>query len=302
MKKTLALLLGFIITLALIGCGANYDEPLKVIVPNGAPALSQIFMQENENYAVSVVNGVDPLVAAFGSGTHDFIFAPTNLGAKLYNSGIEYKFIAAVTFGNYYLVSMEESFTLESLEGKEIVVFGQNATSDIVLRYVLEENEINVTYRYVDSVGTANAEFALDNDIIILSAEPMLSILGNTVSGFNTIDLQAEYQDLTGETSYPQAGVFAKASLENTYVRDFLKALEDSIDEVNNDIEATVTMAAQLKYSFPESVLRASIPNSNIGFEKASDVREDLEAYFNIILDMNGALIGGKLPDDDFYF
>lgn len=302
MKKTLALLLGFIITLALIGCGANYDEPLKVIVPNGAPALSQIFMQENENYAVSVVNGVDPLVAAFGSGTHDFIFAPTNLGAKLYNSGIEYKFIAAVTFGNYYLVSMEESFTLESLEGKEIVVFGQNATSDIVLRYVLEENEINVTYRYVDSVGTANAEFALDNDIIILSAEPMLSILGNTVSGFNTIDLQAEYQDLTGEASYPQAGVFAKASLENTYVRDFLKALEDSIDEVNNDIEATVTMAAQLKYSFPESVLRASIPNSNIGFEKASDVREDLEAYFNIILDMNGALIGGKLPDDDFYF
>jgi len=269
--------------------------------------LSQMFMQDNENYEVSVVNGADPLVAAFGtsafgSGTHDFIFAPTNLGARLYNSGIEYKFIAAVTFGNYYLVSMEENFTLESLEGKEIVVFGQNATSDIVLRYVLEENEINVTYRYVDSVGTANAEFAIDNDIIILSAEPMLSILGNTVSGFNTIDLQAEYQDLTGEASYPQAGVFAKASLENAYVRDFLKALEDSIDKVNNDIDATVTMAAQLEYSFPESVLRSAIPNSNIGFEKASDVREDLEAYFNIILDMNGALIGGQLPDDDFYF
>jgi len=174
MKKTLTLLLGFLISFALLGCGANYDEPLKVIVPNGAPALAQIFMQENENYEVSVVNGAQPLVAAFGSGTHDFIFAPTNLGAKLYNSGLEYQFIAAVTFGNYYLVSMEDDFTLSSLEGKEIVVFGQNATSDIVLRYVLEENNITATLRYVPSVGDANAEFALDNDIIILSAEPML--------------------------------------------------------------------------------------------------------------------------------
>lgn len=302
MKKTLSILLGFIVSLTLIGCGANYDEPLKVIVPNGAPALSQIFMQENENYEVSVVNGADPLVAAFGSGSHDFIFAPTNLGAKLYNSGINYQFIAAVTFGNYYLVSMEDNFTLESLEDKEIVVFGQNSTSDIVLRYVLGENDINPTYRYVDSVGTANAEFVLDNDIIILSAEPMLSILANSVSGFNTIDLQAEYQEITGEDSYPQAGVFAKASLDSRYVRDFLNALEDSIDEVNSDLDSTVAKAAELEYSFPESVLRGAIPNSNIGFEKASDVREDLEAYFNIILDMNGALIGGQLPDDDFYF
>jgi NitT/TauT family transport system substrate-binding protein len=302
MKKTVVILLGFIISLALIGCSANYDQPLKVIVPNGAPALSQIFMQESENYEVSIVNGVDPLVAAFGSGSHDFIFAPTNLGAKLYNSGIEYQFIAAVTFGNYYLVSMEDNFTLASLEGKEIVVFGQNATSDIVLRYVIEENDINVTYRYVDSVGTANAEFILDNDIIILSAEPMLSILANTVSGFNTIDLQAEYQEITGESSYPQAGVFAKASLDSRYVRDFLKALENSIEEVNNDLDSTVAKALELEYSFPETVLRGAIPNSHIGFEKASAVREDLEAYFNIILDMNGALIGDQLPDDDFYF
>ena len=302
MKKTLTLLLSFIISLALIGCSANYDEPIKVIVPNGAPALSQIFMQENENYEVSVVNGADPLVAAFGSGTHDFIFAPTNLGAKLYNSGIEYKFVAAVTFGNYYLVSMEDNFTIESLDGKEIVVFGQNATSDIVLRYVLEENDINATFSYVGSVGEANAQFILDNDIIILSAEPLLSILANSVSGFNTIDLQAEYQEITGEASYPQAGVFAKASLENRYVRDFLNALEDSVDSVNNDLDAAVAKAVELEYSFPESVLRAAIPNSNIGYESAADVREDLEAYFNIILDMNGALIGNQLPDDDFYF
>ncbi len=300
MKKILTIIMIMIVSISITAC--NNSEPLTVMAPNGAPALAQLFVQDDEeNYTVDIVNGVDPLVAAFGSGSHDFIFAPTNLGAKLYNSGIEYKFIAAITFGNYYLVSMEDNFTLESLEGKEIVVFGQNATSDIVLKYILEENEISATLTYVDSVATANAAFIADNTKIIMSAEPLLSVLAINVSGFNTIDLQTEYQEITGESSYPQAGVFAKTSLSSRQIRNFLNDLEDSVEKVNTDLDSTVAKAAELEYTFPEAVIRSAIPNSNIDFIAASDVRNDLESYFSIILTMNGALIGDKLPDDDFY-
>ncbi|XFA98302.1 hypothetical protein ACAG96_05350 [Candidatus Izemoplasma sp. B36] len=300
MKKIFTIILIMIISISITAC--NNSDPLTVMAPNGAPALAQLFVQDDEeNYTVDIVNGVDPLVAAFGSGSHDFIFAPTNLGAKLYNSGIEYKFIAAITFGNYYLVSMEDNFTLESLEGKEIVVFGQNATSDIVLKYILEENDITATLTYVDSVTTSNAAFIADNTKIIMSAEPLLSVLALNVSGFNTIDLQAEYQEITSESSYPQAGVFAKISLSSRQIRNFLNDLEDSVDKVNTDLDTTVAKAAELEYTFPEAVIRSAIPNSNIDFITASDVRNDLESYFNIILTMNGALIGDTLPDDDFY-
>ena len=159
MRKILVFLLAILLTLGLVGCNSS-SEPLTIMAPNGAPALSQLFLQDDsENYSVDIVNGADPLVAAFGSGSHDFIFAPTNLGAKLYTSGIEYKFIAAITFGNYFLVSMEDNFTIESLEGKEIVVFGQNSTSDIIIKYILAENNITADIEYVDAVATANAEF-----------------------------------------------------------------------------------------------------------------------------------------------
>ncbi len=302
MKKILVFLLAILLTLGLVGCNSN-SEPLTIMAPNGAPALSQLFMQDDsENYSVDIVNGADPLVAAFGSGSHDFIFAPTNLGAKLYTSGIEYKFIAAITFGNYYLVSMEDNFTIESLEGKDIVVFGQNATSDIIIRYILEENNINATITYVDAVDTANAEFIVDNTKIIMSAEPLLSILALNVPDFNTIDLQAEYQEITGETSYPQAGVFVKTEITDRQIRNFLDDLENSVEKVNNDLDSAVAKAVELEYTFPEAVLRSAIPNSNIGFVTAEDIREDLEDYFNIILEMNGVLIGDQLPDDDFYF
>jgi ABC-type nitrate/sulfonate/bicarbonate transport system substrate-binding protein len=302
MKKVLSFLMVALLFVGLIGCNTD-SEPLTVMAPNGAPALAQIFVQDDsENYTVDVVNGADPLAAAFGSGSHDFIFAPTNLGAKLYTSGIEYKFIAAVTFGNYFLASTQENFTLESLEGKEVIVFGQNSTSDIVLKYVLSENDINVTFSYVDAVTTANAALIADNSKIILSAEPLLSVLANQVTNLNTIDLQTEYQEITGKSSYPQAGVFAKASLTSKQINRFLDDLEDSINKVNNDLDNSIAKALELEYTFPESVLRTAIPNSHISFVTAEDVKDDLEAYFNIILEMNGALIGNQLPDDDFYF
>ena len=302
MKKLLALTLAFLFGFMLVGCNAD-NEPLTIIAPNGAPALSQIFLQaDTEKYTVDVVNGEDPLIAALGSGSHDFVFCATNAGAKLYQSGVDYTFVAAITFGNLFLVSSEANFTIDSLEGKEIILFGQNATPDIVLKYILDENNINATLSYVDSVASANAMYISDNTKIIMTAEPLMSVLSLNVGDFSIIDLQQEYKDITGKDSYPQAGVFAKNTLTSRQINRFLSDLEDSVSLVNGDIDATVAKAAELGYTFPEAVLRSANPNSNIGYKSAEDVRADLEYYFNIILGMNGTLIGDVLPDDDFYY
>lgn len=302
MRKILTLLLLMMFGVVLVSCNQD-SEPFTIIVPNGAPALSQLFVQDNDDYIVDVVNGEDPLIAALGSGSHDYVFSATNTAAKLYQSGINYKFLAAITFGNLYLVSMqEEAFTVGSLEGKEIVLFGQNATPDIILKYILQEEGVTATLTYVDSVASANAMFIADNTKIIMSAEPLLSILGLNVQGYKTLDLQQAYKDITGEDSYPQAGVFGSTDLTNRQINRFLDDLEESVAKVNGDIEVTVAKALELEYPFPEAVLRASIPNSNIGFVPAWEVKDDLEYYFNIILELNGTLIGGALPDDDFYY
>ncbi len=303
MKKILGLILGLILVVTLSGCNAN-SEPLKVMTPAGGPALSQVFIQaETDKYSVDVVNGPDPLVAAFGSGTDDFIFAATNMGAKMYNNGIGYKFIAAISFGSYYLVAKQDSdFTIASLQGKDIIAFGQNATPDVILQYVLEQNNVTANISYVDSVATATAAFIADNDAIILTAEPSLSVLASKISGLDVIDMQDEYAKITGESSYPQAGVFAKTSLSDRQIKSFLNDLEDSINKVNNDTDEAIQKAIDFNYGFTADVLKTAIPNCHLGFETAKEVRTDLEAYFNIILDMNGALIGDKLPDDGFYF
>jgi len=299
--KKILILVFFLLLLPMLSC--TKTEKLSIIVPLGAPQIAQIYLQESREYNVDIVNGPDALVASFGSQSHDFIFAPTNLGAKLYNNSIEYVFIAAITFGNYYLATVtEEDFTIESLNGKEIICFGMNATSDIVLRYILESNNIVANIIYVDSLEMANASLILDNSKIILSAEPALSLLKTKVQGIETIDLQNEYQEITGEGSFPQSGVFAKTSLSDTEINTFLANLESSIDKVNNQFTETASLALELELGFTEETLISAIPRSNIIYMTAQEAKSDLEYYFNIILEINPSLIGERLPDINFYY
>lgn len=305
MKKIITSLIILCLAFILYACGAETDT-FTVITPAGAPAIAQVFIQDNEDYEVDIVNGPDPLVSAFGSGSHDFIFAPINLGAKLYTSGVEYRFLAAVTFGNYYLMRavQEDDFTLDSLAGKTIVVFGQNTPSDITLRYVLSENDIEATFTYVDSVATANGALMQSPDTIILTAEPSASVLSGALSSVvvQTIDLQAEYEKLTGSEGFPQAGVFVKNDVSEKAIERFLDDLENSVDQVNNNTDLAIEKTIAFNYGFEAIVLHVAIPNCHIDFITAVDVRSELEAYFEIILEQNPSLIGNALPEDGFYY
>ncbi|MFA6649144.1 MAG: hypothetical protein WCS48_03515 [Candidatus Izemoplasmatales bacterium] len=305
MKKTLIVILTFLIITILFGC-QNETSVLTIMTPAGSPALSQLYVQEDsEHYTVDVINGSDPLLAAFASGSHDVIFAPTNLGAKLYNSGTEYQFAGTVTWGNYYLVAKGQTvFDLESLTDKTILAFGKNQTSDIILQYILAENDIEVIFAepYADSTADTLSRFIADNSLIILIAEPSLSVLASRVEGLQIIDLQNEYEELTGADSYPQAGVFVKTSLDKAVVQTFLSALSLSVVTVNAKLGEAADLAVNFGYGFTKEVLLSAIPNSHLNYVSALNSKTALEAYFTMILQYNGNLIGNKLPDDDFYF
>ena len=44
------------------------------------------------------------------------------------------------------------------------------------------------------------------------------------------------------------------------------------------------------------------IARCNVGCSKASDERENIEAFLTAVKNFKAPLIGGKLPENDFYF
>jgi len=312
MKKIIGLLLVALLAFTMSGCAKDPEDiELKIMAPLGSPALAQTYMEhthpnigDHVTYEIEIVSGTDPLVAAFASGTHDIIFAPTNLGAKLYQTGVEYKFAATVVTGNLYLATgTDETFDLASLDGKEILVFGQNATPDIILQTILADQDYTTppTLTYVDSAGSANAALVADPTKIVLLAEPVLSVAGMNVSNLATINLQDAWRDLTDSGSYPQAGIFVKDGTNQDAVDAYLREIQISITSALENPGDVAQMASDLEYGFPVPVLTSAITRSGLEYITAKDSKVALEEYFTYILNLNGVLIGSELPDNSFY-
>ena len=326
MKKILSLL--FILTFVfLFGCqkGNTTNEEtttlatpvsFKVMTPNGSPALAQTVVQknkpnlgENVSYEIEVVTDASKLAAAMGSKSHEIIFAPINLGAKMYNAAGSYQLAATVVFGNNYIVTGDPSVTsLSDLEGKDVILFGENNVPAIVVNELLSYNNINANVSYLASTADTKNALVLDSNKIVLVAEPSVSALSVALKdvSLNVINVQAEWKKMTGNESYPQAAIFVNkefAQKNHDVVVSYLNAVKEEIEYTNSNVDSVAQMAVDLEYGFPLAVLKNAIPRSNLLFKSAVDSKVSVEYLFGkIMASGNTALIGGKLPDEGFYF
>ena len=127
------------------GCGSTkVSEEVKVIVPQGNPFIAVGKLVGEENITIENVNGAAGVKAALLSGDYDIVVAPLNLGAQLYSTGnSKYVLDSVIALGNTYIISNKDKQlnTIKDLEGKTILAYSKGGTPDIVLQYVLKENE-----------------------------------------------------------------------------------------------------------------------------------------------------------------
>ncbi|MDY0075391.1 MAG: hypothetical protein RBR75_05925 [Acholeplasmataceae bacterium] len=299
MKKLLSITLLMIVLCICSSC--KTQSKISVIVPQGSPELAITYIKNDDNYRVDVVIGADPLVAAFSSQSHDVIIAPTNLGAKLYQSTPSYIMLAVLVEGNYYLASRSKKLdTFADIENQQVVIFGKNQPSDIIMTYLLNQLKVTCNITYVDNVTTAQSMLVLDENLIILTAEPSLSVLESNFLDLNTLELISFYENAVGE-SYPQAGVFIKSDLNSQTINQIEYDFRSSTENVNTLPSEAAHLAVQSGVMLEEEVIEHAITRSNINYLNAWDAKSSIENFFLIIESINPALIGNTLPNDGFY-
>lgn len=293
-KRSLTFLVCLLLLIFISGCA---KDKLSMIVPSGSTQFAQLYLENSDDYETTVVQGADPLVSAFAANSYDIIVAPTNLGAKLYQSKPTYQLAASITWGNYYLVSKRVIIS-DDLEHQEIIAFGQNQTPDAILQYVLEEQVVNITY--LDSIASVVSEFILDGSKIYLVAEPSLSILKATFD-LSVVDIQSLYQQKTGKDSYPQASVFVHHTLSNREVKKIKDDFKNSIHLANEDPTSASVVAIELGIHIDQDVIVSAIDHSNIMYMSSEDAKSDIVYYLEMLRNFNVVFTGEELPDDSFY-
>ncbi len=320
MKKNLiTVFFAIIIALPVISTAADTkSQNVRVIMPTGAPAISMAEMIKGNGfhfpgYTVDyqVLESPDMLAGKLISGDAELAVVPTNLSIKLYNKGVKVTYASGVVWGVLYIISQEKTNDWQALKGKEIYTLGRGLTPDIILRYLLSKNGLtpdkDIAIHYVNSTAELAPAFLVGKSQFSLMPEPALSMILKKKPGTNIMfDLQKEWNKATGiSTGYPQASLIMIGTFADNhpdFVRKFMAAYKGSINAVNANPGHAAKLAATYLKIPKAPVIAHAIPRSNLKWVSSSAVRKPLETYFKVLRDFNPAVIGGKMPDGDFYY
>ena len=300
MKKFLSLLL---VSLLLLTCTACADEyVVKASAPNGAPALALATIAVNapENFTFVAAETIS---AEFANQNSDFIIAPVNAGAKLYKmSKSTYKLAGVVCWGNLFIASQKENFTLEDLNGAAVTLFGENTINASVVKYALEQNGIvPASIEYLGSAANTQSLLLSDANAIVVTAEPALTAAKMKNPAITAYAVNDLYKAATGYEGYTQAALFVKAETianQPEAVKAFIAAVAESCEKATTDVEAVANAAVALEILPNAKVAANAIPGCAVRFVSALEAKEQIEFTANIDL----AQFGGALPADDFYY
>lgn len=257
----------------------------------------------------------DEMRAGLSSGTMQAVVLPVQAAAALYNKGFPLKLVNVMTKGLLYVVSPHTDIkSVGDLKGKAIAVPFKGDTPDIIFNRLIEHAQLDVNADItVHSVGSpieaiqmmlsGRADAALTpepaNTAAILKAKSM----GKTVT--RVIDIQKEWGALVGTAPViPQAGLAVTNAFDtaNPGLVDAIQAaLVAAAVEVNANPQVAAENATEA-LGTPAPVLAASVPSSYLGAWKAAELRESIETMLQAMADFDPKKIGGKLPDENFYY
>ena len=333
MKKLFTILLVFCLcaltVFSFVGCSEKTStESITIAVPDGGPALGMAYLMknyptiDNTKVAYKIVDGAAGIKAAVMSGEADVAIMPTNMASILYNQGIEIQLVGTNSYGLLYMLSntfTKEAFSLETLKGQVLNTVGQGGTPEIVLKKVLEG--ANIPYEESDTPveGKVAIKYHAEGTTIIgglkqgtihfaVLGEPAVSTALQKVGGSLEIvcDLQQEWKTAANtDASYPQTALVAKKSLiqsDPTLVKLIAQYTLDGSKALQADAAPYIAELKERQATVPDTFGAEGVARTNILPAFGQNAKADVESYLSILKDFKAPLIGGKLPDDDFYY
>lgn len=294
MKKFVIYLLLF--TSLLCGCGS--DVKLSMLVPSGSPLLSVAGVLESVDYEVTI--GPDLLPVTLTKGEKDLVIAPIIVGAKLYNSGVsDYQLAAMVGWGNLHILSRTPISSIQDLEGKNILAFGEHSTPGIMLK--LATADLNVTITFFKAVSDVGAPFLTKQYDYVLLSEPILSkIIASSSEDCFTFSLQ----NLAQLPKIAQFGIFVNPKANAQKVTAFLSAVEANVSYLNEEPLAYANSIVDQDVQFSElgiEIISNSIPNTELSYVSAQNAKTDVNEFLSFLINTDVNLIGAQLVDENFY-
>ena len=292
---------------------------INIAALKGPTAIGMIKIMEDaqvseaaNNYNFTIAGAADEITAGIIKGEIDIAAIPCNLASVLYNNTEGKIRMAGInTLGVLYIVETGNSInSVEDLKGKTIYSTGLGTTPQYTLNYLLNaygldpEKDLTVEYKS-EATEVAAVLNEADNAIAMLPQPYVTTVMMNNEKLRIALDLAKEWEAVSSDNSSVVTGVVVvnKDFLENNKEAfdAFMTEYALSVKYVNENIDEAATLVEKFDI-FKAAPIKKAIPYCNIVLIQGEEMKQKAGGYLAALYTQNPKAVGGKLPDDSFYY
>lgn len=279
----------------------------KIGILNGPSSIPCVYLMENSNYEFEKFASAQNELPSLVKGEIDIGFLPPNVAAKVFNSNKKSLVCLGIAGnGNLFLMTKDSSAkSIFGLNGKTIFCAGFGATPEYIMKYLLKKNSVNAELDF----SIPNAEIApslIAGKIeYALIPEPFATVSQtkgeNVIRALNISEIFKESE----RTDFPMTLLVVNAN----YVKKHKKEIKKFISDYEKASKWTLKNKEEIgklveKYEFglKSQIVSKSIENASYVWIPAKKGKSSIEKLLSIFLENSSESIGGKLPDNDFYY
>ena len=281
-------------------------------------------LADDAKYTFTKFKDVKDATAALMAGTIDVACLPTNNAATIYNTKDGAVKVLAVNCLNSLFLMTKTGTTVSSfaeLEGKTIYTIS-NGTPKVILEHALEQMGVNAAIAtkavingnekdltqpsdLASALVTGAVDIALGPEPVATAAPLQIASQGKDYTYSVAIDLSSVWSEIS-DTPVAMGCIVGRSAFVNENkdaVNAFLAEYKSSIEYISNpnnlDDSANLIVEATVLGAVPAA--KKSLTNliNQIAYKDGNEMRSILNAFYTAI---DASLIGGKLPDDSFYY
>ncbi len=265
---------------------------------------------END-YSYTIASAPDELTGKLVSGALDIAALPTNAAAALYqktNGGVQ--LLCLNTLGVLYIIEDGDDIkSVADLKGKTIAASGQGAVPEFVLDYVLAENGIDpekdVKIEWYDEHSEIAAQMLADKIEIAIVPEPFVTTITMQDDDIRVALNMTEEWDKVADSTLSMGCIVVRtefAEKNPDAVANFLEEYTQSVNNANNKVDETADLCVKYEIVAKKPIAVSAIPRCNMVTVTGDEMINQISGFYELLFNFKAGLIGGALPDDNFYY
>lgn len=298
--------------LILAGPKSSVTHPMTYMIEAG------LLDHVAEEVELVIWDNPDQLRSLIAGNQAHFTALPSYVAAMFANKGVPVRLLNISTWGILYIVSSDgEIKTISDLKGEEISMPFRNDMPDLVFKVLARKQGLDpatdFTLKYRTNLPAVVQDILSGKVKHGLLAEPLVSVAlmrssmmeGKAPKLYRAVSLQEEWGKVYNrKAQIPQAGIAATPMITGNpeVVEAFQMAYEEAIAWSKSNPEEAGKIVEKHISGLKAKPVAISIRNAGLKFVSAEDAREEIEHFYTVLKSLNPAKIGGRLPDDDFYW